>query len=270
MDSKSYVKKFTTVPEEFIDEFFELYADTSSTLQTDFVIRLDAVAKWLHCNKPSLVQTLQKSYKKNFDYIITKPTDIVKKDPRHNNYKLYLLTPDCFKRLAMLSHSKNAELVRSYFIEVEGLFLRFKDETLKGMAANLKSSKRVSKVQPKQGYVYIIRASEKHDGLYKIGRSKDFIHRLATYNSGRADDVEVLYVYKSEDTHATEQCVKAFLKKYQYKKYKEVYQADLPMIKELMRSCGQIGNKLVHTKKRSDMKGGYYIVVAENKNENAI
>ena len=51
----------------------------------------------------------------------------------HNNYKLYMLTPDCFKRLAMLSRSKNAEMVRTYFIEVEGLFLKYRTQTTEGM-----------------------------------------------------------------------------------------------------------------------------------------
>lgn len=264
MDPKTYVKKFTTVPEEFIDEFFELYTGDKTVEQTDFVIRLDAVAKWLKCSKRTLSHTLRTSYKEKFDYIVTKPTDVVKKDPRHNNYKLYLLTPDCFKQLAMMSRSKNASLVRAYFIEVEKLFIRYRDELFKGMVQVVESKKRISKIKPKTGYVYIVRASEKHDGLYKIGRSKDLTHRLASYNTGRAEDIEVLHIYKTEDTHGTEKCVKGFLQKYQLKKYKEVYQADLPMIKEVMNACGRIGNKLVHTKKRSDMNGGYYIVVAED------
>lgn len=42
--AKEYVKKVTTVPEGFIDELFELY-DERSVLQSDFVIRLNAVAE---------------------------------------------------------------------------------------------------------------------------------------------------------------------------------------------------------------------------------
>lgn len=263
MDTKTYVKKFTTVPENFIDEFFEFYTDDRSLSQTDFVIRLDTVAKWLSAPKHILAKTLRSSYKEGFDYIVKKDTDVIKKDPRNNNHKLYLMTPDCFKRFAMMSHSKNADLVRSYFIEVEGLFLRYKEELLKGMKAMVESSKKVSKIKPKQGYVYILRASDQHDSVYKIGRSKDLVKRLSSYNTGRAEDVEVLYVYKTKDTLGTENCLKAFLKEYQFKKYKEVYQADLQMIKELMRDCGKIGNKLVHTKKKSEMKGGYYVVIAK-------
>lgn len=259
MDSKTYVKKFTTVPEDFIDEFFEFYTDDRNVLQTDFVIRLELIAKWLKAGERYLRRTLRRSYKEGFDYIVTKSLK-----PKSNNHYSYMLTPDCFKRLAMMSHTKNAELVRSYFIEVEGLFLRYKDELFKGIEAEMKSQRKISKIKPKQGYVYIIRASNKHDGLYKIGRSKEFLKRLAGYNTGRAEDVEVLYVYKTGDTVASETCVKGFMKRYQYKKYKEVYQADLPMIKELMRDCAKIGNKLVHKKQRSEMDGGYYIVVAED------
>jgi phage anti-repressor protein len=265
MDPKDYIKKFTSVPVDFIDEFFALYTTRDGVvLQTDFVIRLETVAKWLKAQKYILVKTLRKTYREGLDFIVSKPTDVIKKDPRNNNHKLYLLTPDCFKRLAMMSHSKNAELVRSYFIEVEGLFLRYKDEVLLGMQAQLESKKKMSRVEPKQGYVYIVRASEKHDGLYKIGRSQDLLQRIKNYNTGRVEDVEVLYVFKTEDTKGTEGCVKTFLKQFQLKKYKEVYQANLTMIKELMRECGKIGNKLQWTKRKSEMSGGYYVVVATN------
>ena len=261
---KEYIKKLTSVPNEFIDELFEFYG--ASTLQTDFVIKLDVVCKWLQSRKDRLVETLKKSYKQNIDYTITKDPNQVKKVFRANNYKTYLLTPDCFKRLAMMSRSKNAEMVRTYFIEIENMFIKYRDQTLMGMQKDIERLERNNKpkanYQPKQGFLYIIRASEEKDGLYKIGRtSKDLVQRLKNYNTGKADDVEVLYTYQANDVVGAEGCLKAYLKKYQYRKYKEVYQADLSMIKEFMQSCSNIGAKLVQKQVKSTMKGGYYIVL---------
>lgn len=215
--------------------------------------------------------TLKKTYKQDFDYIVTKMTDVVKKDQRNNNYKEYLLTPDCFKRLAMMSRSKNAELIRTYFIEVEGLFIKHRDQTLQGMQAEiekLNSSQRITKrIQPTQGYLYVIKSSEKQDGVYKIGRSKDLIQRLRTYNTGRQDDVDLLYIYKSSNIYAAEQCVKGYLKEYQLKKYKEVYQTNLSMIKQLIKECTNLDVKLVHKNTREKMLGGYYIVIDRTERE---
>jgi hypothetical protein len=188
-----------------------------------------------------------------------------KKDPRANNNKQYLITPDCFKRLAMLSRSKNAEMVRTYFIEIENMFLKYRDQTLEGMQHEIERLERNQKpkngVEPKEGYLYIVRASEHKDGLVKIGRSKDLISRLGNYNSGRADDIEVLYTYQVPDIVGAEGCVKALLKKYQYRKYKEVYQADVDMIKELLKGCGDLSAKIHYKKQKMEMKGGFYIVL---------
>jgi phage anti-repressor protein len=262
--AKAYIKRLTTVPEQFVDELFEFY--DSSTIQTDFVIVLEAVAKWLKTLKKPLVLTLKRSYRLDVDYIVQKGSSSTKKDQRHNNYKTYLLTPDCFKRLALMSKSKNAEMIRTYFIEIESLFIKYRDQTLEGMQADIARLERNQKpkgnFEPHTGYLYIIRTLDEKEGLYKIGRSsKNIIARLRNYNTGKADDIEVLYTYKANDVVGAEGCLKAYLKKYQYRKYKEVYQTDLKMIKEFMVSCAEVGAKLVQKSTKSSMKGGYFIVV---------
>lgn len=268
LSAKDFVKITSSVPSQFINELFEFYDE--NTQQTDPVIKLDVVAKWLSAYKKNLIETLKKSYRLNFDYIVTKYTPTDKKYPRANNNKLYLLTPDCFKRLAMMSHSKNAEMVRTYFIEIESLFFKYRGEMLSGMQQELERLERNQKSknslkEPKTGYMYIVRASEHNDGLVKIGRTKDLVSRLRAYNSGRADDIEVLYMYKVEDLEATEGCVKLLLKKHQYRKYKEVYQANVEIIKELIQGCGKLSAKLHYKKQKMEMKGGFYIVIETDK-----
>ena len=58
MDAIDFVKTFSNVPNEFIDDFFSFYKD--STLQTDFVIDARKVAKWLEISLPELIKTLKK------------------------------------------------------------------------------------------------------------------------------------------------------------------------------------------------------------------
>ena len=160
-----------------------------------------------------------------------------------------MLTPDCFKRLAMLSHSKNAEMIRTYFIEVESLFLKYRSQTEEGMKAEILRFKKnqkafASRKEDHAGYIYIIRASNHNHNLYKIGRTIDLAKRLSTYNSGSADEVEVLYKYRTDKIKGTEKCVKAWLQDTKYRKYKEVYEVDLNSIKQIISKCGEIGAKL--------------------------
>jgi len=261
--AKDFVKQLSSVPEKFVDELFEFYDKDS--LQTDFVIKLDAIASWLDTSKKNILKTLNETYKINIDYTVKKRTQEEKKLTNNNNYKVNLLTTDCFKRLAMLSRSKNAEMVRTYFIEVESLFLKYRSQTEQGMQheiERLKSNQSAhSRRNDHEGYIYIIRSIDGKHGLYKIGRTKDLSNRLNTYNTGVADEVEVLYKYRTDKLKATEGCIKSWLKDFQYRKYKEVYEVDLDSIKKVISQCGEIGAKLLNKfKGKRDMTGGHYIV----------
>ena len=109
MKAITYIKKISGIPNDFIDDLFSFYDE--NTLQTDFVINLDKVALWLDVHKRTLNETLKHSYKHKIDYIITKNKNPLQKDPRSNHYKHVLITPDCFKRLCMLTRSKKGETV---------------------------------------------------------------------------------------------------------------------------------------------------------------
>lgn len=113
----SFVKKYTSVPEKFIEELFDKYDVTTS--QTDFVVKLSSVTKWLGATKLALTKTLKLTYTEDVDYKRVRPNDTYyKTSSKVNNFVEYMLTPDCFKRLCMMSRSKNAEMVRTYFLSV--------------------------------------------------------------------------------------------------------------------------------------------------------
>ena len=125
-DIKRHIKLLSTVPEAFIDELFELYGQ--ETTQTDFVISISRVSKWLKCNKKELLRTVRRMYHQDIDYIVTKKTI---KTLHAHNVKEYYITPDCFKRLCMMSKAQNAELVRTYFIEIESLIIKYRTQLTK-------------------------------------------------------------------------------------------------------------------------------------------
>lgn len=140
-----------------------------STLQTDLVINLDVVAKWLGVRKDNLLQTLRESYKESFDYTAIKAKNPNAKDNRNNNYKLVMITPDTFKRLCMRSRSKKSEQVRTYFIQMESLLIKYREDILRGMETRINDLERNQqpKSHPKQGFIYVIKASKSLDSVYK-------------------------------------------------------------------------------------------------------
>ena len=269
-----FLNKYSAVPNAFVDELFSLYDIT--TIQTDPIIDLDDVAKWLNVNKRGLMRTLNKSYKKDIDYILHKS----KRKPGAgkyggNNATRIMLTPDCFKRLCMLTKSPRGEDVRSYFIELESLVVRYTQQFVAGIEADdaqLRRNLRPRDPADSTGYVYVIKASEKMDGVYKIGRSKDLNKRLNEYQTGRADTIEVIYKLHTEALNQVEGCVRAWMNEHRYNGCKmrcnEVYKADIDLIKTVINKCDAVGRAKVEyvRRKQPTLTGGWYIVLRRDGN----
>jgi len=122
----------------------------------------------------------------------------------------------------------------------------------------LKPKTKVDKV----GYIYVIKASEHKDSVYKIGRTKDLTSRISTYQTGHLEEVEVVMQYRTDSVQKVEQCIKLMLKKYQLRKYKEIYQVNIDIIKKIISGCDNLSSitKEVFTlRKPTTMTGGYYV-----------
>ena len=262
LNTSDVIKLFTNVPSRFVDDFFSLY--TPNTTQTEFVINIDSLSKWLEVEKKLLVRTLKESYKVNTDYSIEK----VARDPSikagSNNYTRVMLTPDCMKRLCMRSRSKKAETVRTYFIEIENFVIKYNSQIVEGIVNDVKKTEQFhkkNKLKDGPGYIYIIRASTEHSNLYKLGHTEDLSKRLASYNTGRAKDVELLYAYRVEQRKEVESCVKVLMKDKQYKKRREIYHVDLDIVKKIIDGCSAMSSlKLHHKADKSRLDGEYYMI----------
>jgi hypothetical protein len=136
------------------------------------------------------------------------------------------------------------------------------------------------KINIKSGVIYILESLNTDVTLYKLGKSKDLKNRLNTYNSGNANDVIPLFILPVDDIDSVESCVKKACKKNQYRKYKEVYQIDIELLKEIMEDCNEFTKKLAKkiqsseskrdfNKKISRMKkklNNYFILISKNEN----
>ena len=94
-----------------------------------------------------------------------------------------------------------------------------------------------SKINNTKKIIYVFKALNTDLTLYKIGKTINSKTRFLKHNSPLADDLEVLFYYETENIDQVESCVKSYMKKSKYRKYKEIYQVDLNIIKEIIKDC---------------------------------
>jgi phage anti-repressor protein len=238
-----FIKKHTTLPEKFIKDFY--FVTEKAHSETDISIDFELIAKWLDTRKDTLKEVLVKKFEKDYDYSLKKLTKST--GGKTNNYIEIKITSSCFKELCMISQTEKAKQVRKYFLEMEKIVKRYHEiiqEKLNEELGLLKKNQKPKLKKKQGGVVYIVEAMNTETTLYKIGKSKNIEDRLKTYNTGNANDIDTLFELYVKDKDAVELCVKNAIKKFQYRKYKEVYEADLQMLKEIVVSCDEFSGAL--------------------------
>ena len=261
MNLIDFLKTHTKINNEFINDFFGLY---DSKDKYNFTINIDAIAKWFNMTVGHIKDTLLYSYKEKIDYKIIKgKSNGLKGKPKDT----ILLTPKCFKLMAMQSKTKKAIEVREYYYELEQVIDQYKEYIIKGLEEKIKTleNNQKPKINPSKGVIYIIQTSD-GIGHYKIGKTKNLKQRLKQYNGDKKDDIIPIYIYETDDIDEVEKCIKSYGKKYQYRKYKEVYKTDINVLKELINECGEFNDNInLKMKWKSSQKGGnYYIALYKN------
>jgi hypothetical protein len=245
----SFLKKWSPVENAFIDDFFGQVDPTAP--DDEHVVSLDSAAKWLHVKKYNLMQTLKMSYTHGADFTVGKPS--VRLTGRGKNTRReVMLTTDCFKMLCMQSKSPQAGRVRDYFIAVEKTLFRYRSDIMENMQrriTQLELNQRSSKTVPTGGLIYVIRSGSTR---VKLGRTGDLAKRLLSHGSA----LEILHVYKTDNMADVEACAKAVLTKFRYRKYKEIYEADLDVIKRAIEGCGKLCSKVQRRSKSGNVDGG--------------
>ena len=257
-----FLKTHTKISNNFIDDFFSLYDPKD---KYNFAINADVISKWFETRIDVIKDTLLHSYKENLDYKITKnkPNGKVGK-PKET----IMMTPKCFKLMAMQSRTKKAVQVREYYYELEQVVDQYKEYIIKGLQEKINQleNNQKPKINPKKGVIYILETSD-GIGHYKIGRTVNLKKRLLTYNANKKDEIVPIYVYETDDVENVEKCIKTYAKQFQYRKYKEIYKTDIDMLKELISDCSEFNEKtnlIIKHKYKGQTGGNYFIAVYEN------
>jgi phage anti-repressor protein len=237
-----FLKKYSTIPNQFIDDFFKIlnYNDYNDTFFIDF----DKVVKWLGQRKDSTKRTLIDNFEKNIDYTLEK-NDKFRGKPKND----ILLKQSTFKKLCMISKSKKAKEVREYFLKVEETLDKYKDYIINSLKTQVKKmdTSLKSRKKPSKGVIYGFEINDNNRKFIKIGKSKDFLQRMKQHNSSHADKIDVEFIFETDNFDEVEGCIKGIMKKYQYRKGKEVYEVEMDKLKELTDGCDKLTKKFHKT-----------------------
>jgi phage anti-repressor protein len=236
----NFLTQFSTLPKKFIDDFFMIAKENYS--DNDIIINFDVVCDWLNTRKDHLKSILIKNFEKNFDYTETKKHKKQVNGPKVTITHEIFITPNCFKEICMISQTPKAKEVRKYFIEMERLIKTY-HETIKNdmykQIGILKNNQK-PKLNITGGIIYIIKALDSDDSLYKIGKTGNIQNRIKGYNSGNANDIDPIFILKVDNIDGVENCIKNACKTHQYRKYKEIYQIDIDVLKEVITKCDEL------------------------------
>ena len=258
-----FIKKYTTISNKFIDDFYDIFNDDIEIYNSAFIINSNTLMKWLEIdNKQKFVNTIEKSYKFDEDYIIEYPN---KNRKGGNNEKIYLLTTKAAKKYCLMTKSNKGNEVRNYFLDIEEILYKFKDYIIKGLQDKIKKLENNQKpfINPKKGVIYVFRAMDNSNDditLYKIGRTFNLKKRLQNYNAGLSDNLELVLTYEADNIIQLEKCFKVMMKEFQYRKYKEIYEVNIDIIKKVIKDCDTKLIEIKYIKTKKEMKGGANIL----------
>jgi len=242
---------YSTIPNKFVDDMLSFYDE--NTTQTDFVIDIDRVAKWLDVERSSLIVALHGNYHVDVDYQML-PMPLTKKHGGQLKKRI-LLTPDCFKRICMRSRTSRGEEVRSYFLQLEALVMKYRArlvdslrDDLARLERNQAGSPRLKAGKDGAGFIYILRAGK---GTWKVGKTTDVARRMRQHNTPLADNVELVFLFETDSVDEVEGCVKSWLSEETYRVGREIYKTTVDVIKQVINGCDGIGGIKRHAIKRA-------------------
>jgi hypothetical protein len=268
MEFEEFINKYSFVNSKFVKDFYNIIKEDYIERYNEFLIDSEILRKWLQINmKRSFNDTIKKSYKKNIDYKIEK---IKKTEGRGgHNLEIITLTPEAAKKICLSTNSKMGSQVQQYFLDLEVALYKYKNYIIEGM--NKKIEQLENNMKPKtdtsKKIIYIFRALNTDLTLYKIGKTINSKTRFSKHNSPMANDLEVLFQYETDNIDQVELCIKAHMKKAQYRKYKEIYQVNLDIIKKTIKNCDANINEINKDieRKNKKQKGGAKLNKIEDK-----
>ena len=234
-----FLKKYSTIPNQFIDDFFGIIKNYQD-LDDLFYISLDDISKWINKRKDNLKQVLVKNFSQNIDYTLKK---VIERGGKPK--EIILLKSTTFKKLCMILNNKKAKEVREYFLQVEETLDKYKNYIINSLKVQVKKmdTSLKSRKKPSKGVIYGFEINQDNRKFIKIGKSKDFLQRMKQHNSSHANKIDVEFLFETNHFDEVESCIKGIMKKYQYRKGKEVYEITMDKLKELTSGCDKLTKK---------------------------
>ena len=119
MDFQTFVKKYSFVESEFIDDFYNIFREDYIEKYNKFLIDSELLRNLLEIkNRRCFHDTIKRSYVKDIDYTI-KTLKRSKKGSGGQNFEVITLTPKASKKICLSTNSKKGILVKKYFLDFE-------------------------------------------------------------------------------------------------------------------------------------------------------
>jgi hypothetical protein len=145
---------------------------------------------------------------------------------------------------------------------------KYKNYIIEGMNKKIQQleNNQKPKINATKKIIYVFRSLNTDLTLYKIGKTINSKTRFLNHNSSMANDLEVLFQYETDNIDQVELCIKSYMKEAKYRKYKEIYQVDLNIIKKAIKDCdlkiNEYNNNII--KYNKNQKGGNIKKIIDN------
>jgi phage anti-repressor protein len=224
-----FLKKFTAIPEKFINEYSKFYDMCNSN---KFGIKITDIMEYFKItNRNKFEERIRNNYKKNLDYEVL---EINQKSQKGIKDVEYMISFDGFEKIAMKSNTKKGQMFRDYFIMLRK-FIDYYKQHFANKIMNLTTTNK---------FIYILLVN-KNKQIFKLGRTIDMRKRLQAYATGKENHPDVKFIMIVNDDKKVENCSKMFLKVKQFKSNKELYKINLDYLKHTIYTCAKLDDELI-------------------------
>ena len=193
------IKTFFSENEQqlFISSF---YCYLNYDKQTDFVVDMDNIWKWLgFSTKQNTLRILEKHFKINVDYIessliqIDKRSNDVNHEKGGQNKQKIMLSIKCFKSLCLKAQTKKAGEIHEYYMKLEELLHEVMEEEAVEFKKQLEQkteqlTQKTEQLEQKTAELKVVPEQEKHKLIMKqygtINGSLIYVARIKTLEDG--------------------------------------------------------------------------------------
>ena len=221
------LKQHTTIDTDFIDKFFKKFKIGG---ELDYHIKDKDVSKYLNVSLENIRKRLNNAFTKSINFI--ENIDYIKIKTGKTSGITYMINYQCFERLAMSGDTQKSESVRMYFIKLR----EFLTENQRLIYQSMSNYNELDKYVGFET-IYFFAVDERNNDIFKIGRTKDIVHRLRNYNVGRIKEVDLKYLALVKNSILIEKCMKFKLQKNQVIKDKEIYKINPNKLKKVINDC---------------------------------